>query len=55
MGHRLATTDAVIYATAHQRGAEFLTCDAHFKGLAGVTLIASRPAETRHNRDRRCS
>ncbi len=40
MGHRLATADAVVYATARQRGAELLTCDAHFKGLAGVTLFA---------------
>lgn len=38
--HRLATADAVVYATARQRGAELLTCDAHFKGLAGVTLFA---------------
>ena len=38
--HRLATADAVVYATARQRGAELLTCDAHFKGLPGVTLFA---------------
>lgn len=38
--HRLATADAVVYATARQRGAELLTCDAHFTGLAGVTLFA---------------
>ena len=37
--HRLATADAVIFATAQQRGATLLTCDAHFQGLPGVTLI----------------
>ena len=35
--HRLATADAIIYATAHAHKAELLTCDAHFKGLFGVT------------------
>jgi predicted nucleic acid-binding protein len=38
--HKLATADAIIYATALARGAELLTCDSHFKGLKGVTLIA---------------
>ena len=37
--NRLATADAVIFATARQRGATLLTCDAHFAGLPGVTLI----------------
>jgi len=37
--HKLATTDAVVYATALQHGAELLTCDAHFKGLPGVALF----------------
>ena len=37
--HKLATADAVIFATAQQRGATLLTCDAHFQGLPGVTLI----------------
>ena len=37
--HRLATADAIIFATARQRGATLLTCDAHFAGLPGVTLI----------------
>ena len=37
---RLATADAVIYATARQQGADLLTCDAHFEGLPGVTLFA---------------
>ena len=37
--HRLASADAVIFATARLRGASLLTCDAHFEGLPGVTLI----------------
>ena len=38
--HRLATADAVIFATARSLGASILTCDAHFEGLPGVTFIA---------------
>ena len=38
--YQLATADAIVYATARHKGAELLTCDAHFKGLAGVTLFA---------------
>jgi predicted nucleic acid-binding protein len=34
--HRLATADAIIYATAQSYRAEVLTCDAHFSGLHGV-------------------
>ena len=37
--HKLATADAIIFATAHAQGATLLTCDAHFEGLPGVTLI----------------
>jgi predicted nucleic acid-binding protein len=37
--HKLATADAIVYATALAHGAELLTCDAHFKGLAGVVLV----------------
>ena len=37
--HKLATADAIIFATARQRGATLLTCDVHFAGLPGVTLI----------------
>ncbi|MDP1669655.1 type II toxin-antitoxin system VapC family toxin [Phaeovulum sp.] len=39
-GHKLATADAIIFATARTRGAALLTCDAHFGGLPGVMLIA---------------
>ena len=38
--HRLATADAIVYATARQQGAELLTCDAHFDGLPDVALFA---------------
>ena len=37
--HKLATADAIVYATAVKHGAELLTCDAHFKGLPGVALF----------------
>ena len=37
--HKLATADAVVYATAVERGAELLTCDAHFQGLPGVLYL----------------
>lgn len=37
--HKLATADAVIFATARLKGASILTCDAHFGGLPAVTLI----------------
>ncbi|MEO8546270.1 MAG: type II toxin-antitoxin system VapC family toxin [Burkholderiaceae bacterium] len=40
--HKLATADAIVYATAQAQGADLLTCDAHFKGLAGVTLHPNR-------------
>lgn len=38
--HKLATADAVIYATAQKLQADLLTCDAHFMGLPGVVYIA---------------
>ena len=37
--HKLATADAIVYATALARDADLLTCDRHFEGLAGVRLI----------------
>lgn len=42
--HKLATADAVIYATAQRLGAEVLTCDAHFKSLPLVRLFAKGAA-----------
>lgn len=38
--HKLATADAIVYATARHQDAELLTCDAHFKGLPDVALFA---------------
>jgi len=37
--YRLATADAIIYASARQHGAELLTCDAHFEGLPDVLFL----------------
>jgi predicted nucleic acid-binding protein len=37
--HRLATADAIVFATARAQGATLLTCDAHFDGLPVVRLI----------------
>jgi len=37
--HKLATADAIIFATAQARGATLLTCDAHFDGLPGVDYM----------------
>jgi predicted nucleic acid-binding protein len=37
--HKLATADAVVYATAVENGAELLTCDAHFQGLPNVVFV----------------
>lgn len=37
--HKLATADAVVYATALAHGADLLTCDRHFDGLAGVRFV----------------
>lgn len=37
--HRLATADAIVYATAQHHGARLLTCDAHFEGLNEVAFF----------------
>jgi predicted nucleic acid-binding protein len=37
--HKLATADAIVYATARIHGADLLTCDRHFEGLPGVRFI----------------
>ncbi|MEO7742977.1 MAG: type II toxin-antitoxin system VapC family toxin [Usitatibacter sp.] len=37
--YKLATADAIVYATAINHGADLLTCDAHFEKLPGVVLI----------------
>lgn len=37
--YKLATADAIIYATALQANADLLTCDAHFKDLPGIVYL----------------
>jgi predicted nucleic acid-binding protein len=37
--HKLATADAIIFASAQVHGAGLITCDAHFEGLPNVTVI----------------
>jgi uncharacterized protein len=37
--HKLATADAIVYATALALGADLLTCDRHFNDLPGVRLV----------------
>lgn len=37
--HKLATADAIVYATAQNCGADLLTCDAHFEKLPDVTYF----------------
>lgn len=41
--HKLATADAVVYASAVEQGAELLTCDAHFEGLPSVIFVPKAP------------
>ncbi|HEY3888147.1 MAG TPA: type II toxin-antitoxin system VapC family toxin [Caulobacteraceae bacterium] len=40
---RLATADAIVYATALSYGADLLTCDSHFDGLPGVIYLPKTP------------
>ncbi len=40
--HKLATADAIVYATALASEAELVTCDAHFQGLPQVAYFAKR-------------
>jgi predicted nucleic acid-binding protein len=37
--HRLATADAIVYATAQQQNADLLTCDRHFANLPGAVVF----------------
>ncbi len=37
--HKLATADAIVFATARAQGAALLTYDTHFEGRPGVTLV----------------
>jgi alkylated DNA nucleotide flippase Atl1 len=38
--HKLATADAIVYATAQDQGADLLTCDRHFIKLPGVIYLS---------------
>ena len=38
--HKLATADAIVYATAQHHRAQLLTCDSHFKGLPEVVFFS---------------
>ena len=42
--HKLATADAIVYATALEYEADLLTCDAHFGELPGVTFMSKTGA-----------
>ncbi|MBI3524126.1 MAG: type II toxin-antitoxin system VapC family toxin [Betaproteobacteria bacterium] len=37
--HKLATADAIVYATALEYGADLITCDAHFEKLPSVVFF----------------
>ncbi len=37
--YKLATADAIVYATAQEYSADLLTCDAHFANLPGVAYF----------------
>lgn len=39
---KLATADAIVYATARQQQAALLTCDAHFKDLPDVLFFSKQ-------------
>jgi len=41
-GHKLATADAIVYATALAHEADLLTCDRHFENLPGVSFMRKR-------------
>ena len=40
--HKLATADAIVYATAQASGADLLTCDAHFAQLPDCVYFRKR-------------
>ncbi len=42
--HKLATADAIVYATAQLFEADLLTCDARFKNLDGVRYVPKSAA-----------
>jgi predicted nucleic acid-binding protein len=36
--------DSIVYATAIERGADVLTCDAHFQGLPNIVYVPKAPS-----------
>lgn len=38
--YKLATADAIVYATARDQGADLLTCDGHFDDMPGVVVLS---------------
>ncbi|MBJ7262606.1 MAG: type II toxin-antitoxin system VapC family toxin [Burkholderiaceae bacterium] len=42
--YKLATADAIVYATARHHQAELVTCDAHFEALPGVVFVPKNKA-----------
>ena len=44
---KLATADAIVYATALRHGADLLTCDAHFDGLPSVVYLPKTSSGSR--------
>ena len=40
--YKLATADAIVYATARETSADLLTCDAHFDRLPSVILLKKK-------------
>ena len=44
---KLATADALIYASALRHGATLVSCDRHFEDVPGVDYRAKTPVQTR--------
>ncbi len=42
--YRLATADAIVYATARDQAADLLSCDSHFEKLPGVVYLKKTSA-----------
>lgn len=42
IGHKLATADAIIFATSQAYKATLLTCDSHFTGLPNTIVVPNK-------------
>lgn len=42
IGHKLATADAIIFASSQAYKATLLTCDSHFTGLPNTIVVPNR-------------